>query len=140
MFIRVNPWLIPSGLETNEPTSVIIYTYANCSTCRRATQWLRVRGVPFIEKPIRESPPTPAELRAMLRHQGGARRRLFNTSGRDYRALGLGDKLDAMDGADALALLAGNGNLVKRPFLLGADFGLVGFDEAAWTQAFERTG
>jgi arsenate reductase len=140
VFIRVNPWLNPSGLKTNESISVIIYTYVNCSTCRRATQWLRTRGVPFIERPIRETPPTPAELRAMLRHQGGAIRKLFNTSGRDYRALGLGDKLAAMDGADALALLATNGNLVKRPFLLGADVGLVGFDEAVWARALGRAG
>jgi arsenate reductase len=35
----------------------------------------------------------------------------------------------------ALALLAGNGNLVKRPFLLGDGVALTGFDEAAWAAA-----
>jgi arsenate reductase len=38
--------------------------------------------------------------------------------------------------ADALALLAGNGRLVKRPFALGEGFGLAGFDAAEWTRAF----
>jgi arsenate reductase len=35
-------------------------------------------------------------------------------------------------------LLAGNGNLIKRPFVLGETFGLVGFDEAAWAGASGR--
>ena len=38
---------------------------------------------------------------------------------------------------EALGLLAGNGNLVKRPFLLGPKVGLVGFNEAAWTAALQ---
>ncbi len=37
-----------------------------------------------------------------------------------------------MTEAEALALLAGNGRLVKRPFVLGDRFGLVGFDQAEW--------
>jgi arsenate reductase (glutaredoxin) len=112
-----------------------IYTYANCDTCRRAVKWLRVHGLAFTEHPIRETPPSMTELRTMLAGQGGELRRLFNTSGRDYREQKLGEKLPGMSGAAALALLAQNGNLVKRPFLLGAGVALTGFDEAAWTVA-----
>jgi arsenate reductase len=125
-------------MKTKATAPIVIYTYAKCSTCRDAVRWLRARGVAFVEKPIRETPPTLAELRAMLRHQGGALRKLFNTSGRDYRALGLADKLAAMTEDEALTLLAGNGNLIKRPFVLGETFGLVGFDEAAWAGASGR--
>ena len=57
-----------------------IYTYAKCSTCRAATKWLRERGVPFEERPIRETPPSLAELRRMLAARDGEIRRLFNTS------------------------------------------------------------
>ena len=96
-------------------------------------RWLRTRGLAFEERPIRETPPTPGELRTMLAAQQGERRRLFNTAGRDYRALKLGEKLPAMTEAEALHLLAGNGYLVKRPFLLGPGVGLVGFDEAEWS-------
>ncbi len=113
-----------------------VYTYANCDTCRRAVKWLRARGIALVEKPIRETPPTVAELRVMLAAQGGEVRKLFNTSGRDYRALGMGEKLPAMTEAAALTLLAGNGNLVKRPFLIGpGEMALVGFSEAAWSAA-----
>ncbi len=118
------------------PQSVTVYTYANCSTCRDAVKWLRARGVDFVERPIYESPPSVAELRRMLAFQGGNLRRLFNTSGQVYRELGLGAKLPAMPEAGALALLTGNGRLVKRPFVLGERFGLVGFDPAAWARVF----
>jgi arsenate reductase len=112
-----------------------VYTYANCDTCRRAVKWLRAHALAFSEHPIRETPPTSAELRTMLAAQGGELRRLFNTSGRDYREQGLGEKLPALTEAEALALLGHNGNLVKRPFLLGPGTGLVGFNEAAWAAA-----
>ena len=111
---------------------VIVYTYARCSTCRDATRWLRERGLTFVEKPIVDTPPSIAELRQMLGHQQGNLRRLFNTSGIEYRALGLATKLPNLGEEDALALLAGNGRLVKRPFVLGPNFGLLGFAEEKW--------
>jgi arsenate reductase len=109
-----------------------VYTYAKCSTCRRAVAWLRDNGIPFDERPIRETPPPPAELRTALDAAGGNLRRLFNTSGLDYRALGLGAKLGATGRDEAIGLLAGNGNLVRRPFAIGPGIALTGFDEKAW--------
>lgn len=111
-----------------------VYTYKNCSTCRKATQWLRGRGIDFEELPVRETPPSEAELRSMLEHQGGDLRRLFNSSGADYRELGLKDKLPAMSEKEAFGLMRSRGNLVKRPFLIGDGFGLTGFREAEWEE------
>ena len=115
--------------------ALTVYTYAQCDTCRRAVKWLRAQGLEFDEHAIRATPPSPAELRMMLAAQGGELRRLFNTSGRDYRAQQLGRKLPALGESAALALLAGNGNLVKRPFLLGGGVALAGFDAATWAAA-----
>jgi arsenate reductase len=112
-----------------------VHTYAKCGTCRKATKFLREQGIAFEEIPIRETPPTPTELRTMLAAQGGQLRKLFNTSGGDYKALGLSAKLPTLSESEALDLLAGNGNLVKRPFALGDGTALVGFDEAAWRAA-----
>jgi arsenate reductase len=118
--------------------SFTLYTYRACSTCRNAVNWLRSRNVVFVEKPIRETPPSAAELRRMLAHQDGNLLRLFNTSGQEYRALKLSEKLPSLTEAESLALLAGNGRLVKRPFILGDKFGLVGFNETAWVAAFGK--
>lgn len=68
-------------------------------------------------------------------------RRLFNTSGRLYREQNVKAQLDAgMSDEDALALLATDGMMVRRPLVVGtrADgtpFVLVGFREAPWSEA-----
>ena len=112
-----------------------IYTYKKCGTCRKATQWLDKRGIPYEEIPIRDTPPTKKELESMLRSYGGDLRKLFNTSGMDYRSLGLKDKLPSMSKHEAFNLLTQNGNLVKRPFVLTDSFKAVGFKEADWSEA-----
>lgn len=111
------------------------YAHPKCSTCEKARAWLRERGFAFVEKDIRTSPPTLAELRTMLKAHGGELRRLGNSSGIEYRALGLPAKLAILPEDEFLRQLAGNGMLVKRPFLLGAGLALVGFRETAWAEA-----
>ena len=109
-----------------------VYAYAGCDTCRKALRFLSDRGIPHTVIPIREQPPTKAELRRMLKLCGGEIRRLFNTSGQDYRALGMGKRLPTLSEEAAIELLAGNGNLVKRPFVLTPRGGTVGFAPEEW--------
>jgi arsenate reductase len=113
------------------------YGYSGCSTCKTALKWLKARGIVHEERAIRETPPTLAELKAMLAAHDGDLRPLFNTSGQDYRALGLKDKLPRLSTEEALKLLASNGNLVKRPFVMDAARGLylTGFKEEVWERA-----
>lgn len=110
----------------------IIYTYKNCSTCRKAIGWLREKNITFTERPIRETPPQEEELRQVLAACAGDLRGLFNTSGRDYRSLNLKERLPAMSSDGALQLLSRNGNLVKRPLLLTASSGCAGFRPDEW--------
>jgi arsenate reductase len=70
----------------------------------------------------------------MLAHLGGDLRRLFNTSGQDYRAMKMSERLPTLPVDEALALLAKNGNLLKRPFALTAADGVVGFKPAEWNR------
>jgi arsenate reductase len=111
-----------------------LYAYSGCSTCRNAIKWLKQHAIAFEEVAIRETPPSLAELKAALAAIGGDLRKLFNVSGLDYRSLGLKDKLPTMSADAALKLLAGNGNLVKRPFAIDAknDIHLIGFKEPEW--------
>ncbi len=112
------------------------YAYKGCDGCRKARKWLTGNGIEFTEIAIRETPPTLAELRQALKQTGNIRS-LFNTSGVDYRQLGMKDKLPEMSDDDALQVLSGNGNLVKRPFLTGNDVSLVGFKENLWIETLK---
>lgn len=114
------------------------YLHPKCSTCEEARQWLAARKIAYTEKDIREAAPTLAELKAMLKAQGGQRKKLLNTSGIEYRKQGLAARLPAMSDDEALALIGTNGMFVKRPFLIGPGIGLVGFDEAKWAEALAR--
>ncbi len=111
---------------------ISVYAYKGCDTCRKALKWLTERGIPHEVKAIRETPPTVAELNVALVAFGGDLRPLFNTSGGDYRELGLKDKLPSMTADEAVALLSKNGNLVKRPFVIGDGVVLVGLKEGEW--------
>ena len=108
------------------------YHYANCDSCRKALKFLKASGRDFIAIPIRETPPEIEELTLALKTMGGDLGKLFNRSGQDYRESNLKDKLPALSQKEALGLLHGNGNLVKRPLLVGKKFAVAGFDEKNW--------
>lgn len=90
----------------------------------------------FTIRNIKEDPPTIEELEKMLEYQDGNIKKLFNTSGELYREWKLSEKLTTLSVSDTLNLLNQNGMLVKRPFLLGDHFGLIGFNEEKWNLVF----
>jgi arsenate reductase len=110
-----------------------VYVYRKCSTCRKALKWLDERGIAYKELPIRETPPSVAELKLALQTDGNIRK-ILNTSSQDYRDLGLKDRLDAMEPAEVFALQQANGNLVKRPFVVHGGAAWGGFKEEIWTE------
>ncbi|MDP0494966.1 MAG: arsenate reductase family protein [Verrucomicrobiota bacterium JB024] len=114
------------------------YAYKGCGTCRKAKKFLDEKGIAYEEIAIRETPPQAGEFETMLAAYDGELRKLFNTSGGDYKALGMKDKLPGLCTEEACELLGSNGNLVKRPFLIGDGVALVGFDEARWGEALGR--
>lgn len=117
--------------------AVKVYEYAGCSTCRNALKYLDAKGVKYQRVPIVDQPPTTAELKKMLefvKKDGGSFKNLFNTSGVQYRELGISEKIKAgMTEDEALKLLAKNGKLIKRPFLLTSKGGAVGFKQDVWS-------
>jgi len=113
-----------------------LYQYPNCSTCRKAIKFLKEKEVEFTSINITEKPPSKTELKVMLSSYDGNIRKLFNTSGVQYRELKMKERLPSMTEEQAIDLLADNGKLIKRPFLLNnSKNGIVGFKEADW-QAF----
>ena len=108
--------------------------YPKCSTCQKAQRWLDEHGVSYELRLIREQNPSAVELRSWQQRSGLPLKRFFNTSGLQYKALGLKEKLPGMSEEDQLALLSSDGMLVKRPLLVTEDFVLVGFREAEYQE------
>ena len=113
---------------------MLFLCYPKCSTCRKAQTWLDGRGSAYTLRDIKEHRPTAEELRTWWKKSGLPLKKFFNTSGLQYKALGLKDKLSGMTEEEQIALLVSDGMLVKRPILVGEDFVLVGFREAEWEQ------
>lgn len=114
---------------------MLFLCYPKCSTCKKAQTWLEDHGLDYQLRDIKTQNPTQEELRQWHAQSGLPLKRFFNTSGQQYRALGLKDRLPQMTQEEQLALLAADGMLVKRPILLDGDKVLVGFRQGEWEAA-----
>ena len=112
--------------------------YPKCTTCQKAQKWLDQQGLRYVVRNIQSENPLEDELREWHARSGLPLKKLFNTSGIQYRSLGLKDKLTEMSEAEQLALLASDGMLVKRPILVDKDVVLVGFKEPDWQAPLKK--
>ncbi len=117
--------------------TVTIYQYPGCSSCRKALKFLQQHGVVYDSIDISLHPPTREQLLTMLNACDGQVKKLFNTSGQQYRQLGLKDRLPRLSEDEALILLSSNGMLVKRPFVLWPGGALLGYKEPLWQQQLQ---
>lgn len=113
---------------------MLFLCYPKCTTCQKAKAWLDAQGVSYTLRDIKLDNPTVEELKAWHQASGLPLKKFFNTSGLQYKALGLKDKLPTMSEEEQFALLATDGMLVKRPILVGDDFVLTGFRQAEWEE------
>ena len=106
--------------------------YSKCTTCQKAKKWLDEQQLSYTLRDIKTENPSAEELRHWLEISGLPVKKFFNTSGLQYKALGLKDRLPAMSEEEQLALLASDGMLVKRPILVQDDCVRVGFKVSEW--------
>lgn len=122
-------------MSSQKTSPLRVYQYPNCSTCKNALKFLKEAKVPFDSVHIVDQPPSVAELQQVLtalKSEGGSLKNLFNTSGAVYKEMQLSTKLSDYSEAEALALLAENGKLIKRPFVVSKKFSAVGFKAEVW--------
>ena len=113
---------------------MIFICYPKCSTCRKAEKYLQDHKIEYTKRDIKTDNPTAGELRSWQKNSGLPLKKIFNTSGLQYKALGLKDKLPQLNEEEQLQLLAADGMLVKRPILLTDGNVLVGFKETEWAE------
>ena len=111
---------------------MLFVCYPKCTTCQKARKWLEEKGMDVTIRDIKLDNPSAEELRTWWTVSGLPLKKFFNTSGLQYKALGLKDKLPTMTEEEQLSLLSSDGMLVKRPILVGDGFVRVGFREKEW--------
>lgn len=112
-----------------------VYQYPKCSTCRNALRWLDAHGIAYESIDIVQSPPDAAVLRQVLQATGLPVAKLFNTSGQAYREGNFKERLKTLDERAALAELAADGKLIKRPLAISPRVTLVGFDAKRYEES-----
>ena len=113
---------------------MVFLCYPKCTTCKKAKAYLEERGISYQFRDIKAENPSVEELEHWWKVSGLPLKKFFNTSGLQYKALVLKDKLPGMSEKEQLELLATDGMLVKRPILVGDTFVLTGFRQAEWDE------
>ena len=113
---------------------MLFLCYPKCSTCQKAKAYLDTQEIAYEFRDIKLENPSVEELAKWWRSSGLPLKKFFNTSGLQYKALALKDKLPTMSEEEQLTLLATDGMLVKRPLLVGEDIVLTGFRQQEWDE------
>ncbi|MBF2057135.1 MAG: Spx/MgsR family RNA polymerase-binding regulatory protein [Cyanobacterium sp. T60_A2020_053] len=104
--------------------SLQIYGIPNCSTCKKALQWLDSKGAEYEFINTKENPPTETMIAEWVKTLGIKSMR--NTSGLAYRALG--EERNTWTENEWVRALGHNAMLLKRPlFVRDGVAVLVGF-------------
>jgi arsenate reductase (glutaredoxin) len=114
---------------------ITLYGIKNCDTVKKARAWLDARGVAYAFHDFKSAGIDEARLRSWTAELGWEK--LLNRAGTTFRKLPEADKQD-LHADKAVALMLAQPSMIKRPVLDLGDRRLVGFSDAAWTEALSR--
>ena len=112
-----------------------VYQYPNCSTCKQALKWLDSHTIAYRAVDIVKAPPSASVLTAAWKKSELPLKKFFNVAGESYRNGDFKTRMPDMSDREAIAALAADGKLIKRPLLVSDDAVLVGFQVDAWKSA-----
>ena len=105
----------------------VLWMKSSCTTCRDAKAKLASLGVEVEIRDYAKAPLAAAELEKLLPPDPAP---MLGTKSPKYRELGLKDR--KLSKAEAIALMLGDNNLLKRPILVHAKGVIIGFDKTAY--------
>jgi arsenate reductase len=103
------------------------YWYAKCNTCRNAKKMLDAKKIKYEEIDITLTPPPLSDLKKWVDSGTLELKQLLNTSGIDYRAQKMSEKVKTLPVDKVLELLSKNGRLLKRPIIVDGQKVTTGF-------------
>lgn len=105
-------------------TDMTLYHNPRCSKSRGALELLEARGLaPRVVRYL-DTPPSAAELRALLAKLGYGARQLLRSGEEEYQTLNLADP--ALDDEALIAAMVAHPRLIERPILVVGDKAVVG--------------
>lgn len=111
--------------------SIAFYGIPNCDTVKKARTWLAANSIAYTFHDYKKGGVDPARLARWAQMVGWEK--LLNRAGTTFRKLDEADKA-GIDEAKALALMAANPSLIKRPVVEVPGGILVGFKADEWAQ------
>jgi len=108
------------------------YGIPNCDTVKKARRWLDERQIEYTFHDYKKQGADPAMLARWVDAVGWEV--LLNRRGTTFRALPEGER-QGIDAGKAIALMAAQPSMIKRPVVEHSGGILVGFDPAEWAAA-----
>ena len=100
----------------------VLWFDARCTSCKRALELLRERGIEPVLRRFLEEPPTPEELAGLFVRLGAGPRALARKDADEYQALRLSDR-SADD--ELVRALVSHPRILERPILVAGDRAVV---------------
>jgi len=114
---------------------MILYGIANCSTVKKARDWLKQNDITVEFHDYKKQGLSAAIAHAWL--QQVEWQKLINRNGLTWRGLDEHRKLQIVDNASALALMLEKTSVIKRPVLVRNSTVLhIGFDAESYSKIF----
>ena len=105
-------------------TELTLYHNPRCSKSRGALELLEARGLAPTVVHYLETPPSAAELRALLAKLGLSARQLLRSGEDEYQALNLADA--SLSETQLIDAMVAHPKLIERPILVAGDKAVVG--------------
>ncbi len=112
--------------------TITIYGIPNCDTVKKARAWLDAQGIAYAFHDYKKAGADPAQLARWI--AGAGLDKVLNRAGTTFRKLDEAQKAD-LDAAKAIALMADQPSLIKRPIAEYPGGLLIGFNVQEWTRA-----
>ncbi|MEA1651105.1 ArsC family reductase [Nitrospirillum sp. BR 11164] len=117
--------------------AITLYGIKNCDTMKKARDWLAQRGIEYAFHDYKAVGIDAARLQAWCAALGWET--VLNRAGTTFRALPDADRQD-LDAAKAVALMAAQPSMIKRPILDLDGTLMAGFKPERYEQAFAAAG
>lgn len=105
-------------------TELTLYHNPRCSKSRGALELLEARGLQPTVVRYLDTPPSAAELRALLAKLGIPARQLLRSGEDEYKALNLADA--DLNEEQLIAAMAAHPKLIERPILVAGERAVIG--------------